>query len=230
LLDQGEQLEREQNPASVLTYAVFRADLDAVYGAGPKGAVRAVEQALAAHPLEQFAVADRPYLLLANFFSSRGAPEQARKVLEHYAASDSTALGPTRQNLLARGALRLAEGKYAEGLPLMRIANDSSGCPQCSAYAMAEAFELARQPDSALVYWERAVQLPADWERFFDDALSLPRGYQRIGEIYEAKGDRTKALDYYGRLVELWRDAEPSLQPRVTDIKQRIARLVAEQG
>jgi hypothetical protein len=59
---------------------------------------------------------------------------------------------------------------------------------------------------------------------------SLPRAYQRLGEVQEAKGNRAKALDYYGRLVDLWRNADPSLQPRVKDIKERIARLVAEQG
>ncbi len=226
----AERVELTGNPAAAVQYAVYRADLEAEYGAGPKAAVQALNQALLAHPLAGLEVADRPYLLLANFFSSRGFPDQARRMLEQYAASDSAALRPSRDNLVAHGWLRLAEEKFAEGLALLRTAADSAGCRQCSAYSLAQAFELARQPDSALVYWERAVQLPAEWERFWDDVTSLARGYQRLGELHEAKGDRAKAVDYYGRLVELWREADPSLQPRVKDIKQRVARLVAEQG
>jgi hypothetical protein len=39
-----------------------------------------------------------------------------------------------------------------------------------------------------------------------------------------------KALDYYGRFVDLWRDADPELQPQVEEIRQRIARLAQETG
>ncbi len=226
----AERVELTDNPAAVVQYAVLRADLDAEYGAGPRVAVRNLERALLAHPLQEIAVADRPYLLLANFFSYRGAPDQARRMLEEYAANDSAARLQTRGNQVARAWLLVAERKFPEALSLMRMAQDSSSCPQCSAYFLADAFDLAGQPDSAVVYWERAVAAPADWERFWDDVTSLPRAYQRLGEVHEAKGNRAKALDYYGRLMDLWRDADPSLQPRVQDIKERIARLVAEQG
>ncbi|MEO8635737.1 MAG: protein kinase [Gemmatimonadales bacterium] len=229
-IGRGERAEQEENPAAAVQYAVYRGDLEAEYGAGSRVAVRNLEQALLAHPLEKIAVADRPYLSLANFFSYRGAPDQARRLLEEYAANDSAARLPTRGNMVARAWLLVAEKKFPEALSLLRMAQDSSSCPQCSSYFLAEAFDLAGQPDSAVIYWERAVAVPAEWERFWDDVTSLPRAYQRLGEVYEAKGNRAKALDYYGRFVELWRDADPSLQPRVTDIKQRIARLVAEQG
>ncbi len=37
----------------------------------------------------------------------------------------------------------------------------------------------------------------------------------RRAEIYERLGDREKALEHYAHFVELWKDADPELQPRV---------------
>ncbi|MBI2403696.1 MAG: hypothetical protein HYV20_13370, partial [Gemmatimonadetes bacterium] len=42
--------------------------------------------------------------------------------------------------------------------------------------------------------------------------------------------DREKAIEYYNRFVELWKGADPELQPPVRDVKQRMARLVGEGG
>jgi hypothetical protein len=43
--------------------------------------------------------------------------------------------------------------------------------------------------------------------------------------LYEAKADTTKALERYERFAVLWKDADPELQPRVAEVRQRIARL-----
>ena len=32
---------------------------------------------------------------------------------------------------------------------------------------------------------------------------------------FEQRGDTAKAIYYYGKLVDLWKDADPELQPRV---------------
>jgi tetratricopeptide (TPR) repeat protein len=49
--------------------------------------------------------------------------------------------------------------------------------------------------------------------------------YKRLGELYEAKGDREKAVGHYLKFVELWKNADPELQPKVAAVKQRLARL-----
>ena len=38
----------------------------------------------------------------------------------------------------------------------------------------------------------------------------------------------TAALDYYGRFVTLWREADPELQPIVAEVRERMDRLAAE--
>jgi hypothetical protein len=39
---------------------------------------------------------------------------------------------------------------------------------------------------------------------------------------------KDKAADYYGRFINLWKNADPELQPQVKEIKDRLAKLVGE--
>ncbi len=50
--------------------------------------------------------------------------------------------------------------------------------------------------------------------------------YLRRAAIYEHLGEFEKAIDYYTRLVELWKDADPELQPYVEEARAQIDRLV----
>ena len=54
--------------------------------------------------------------------------------------------------------------------------------------------------------------------------------FKRIGELYDAKGDTAKAEHYYQRFVDLWKDAEPELQPKVRKARERIAELRRGKG
>ena len=36
--------------------------------------------------------------------------------------------------------------------------------------------------------------------------------------MYEARGDKQRALEYYGRFAALWKDADPVLQPAVREV------------
>ena len=83
------------------------------------------------------------------------------------------------------------------------------------------------QTDSALTLYDRILTTPGIW-RMFEDAYRLAPTYRRLGELYEARGDRAKARDYYGRFVDLWRDADPELQPIVADARAALRRLSAE--
>ena len=91
-------------------------------------------------------------------------------------------------------------------------------------------YDRMAMPDSTLSYLEKAVSTPTVLGRIFNESYSLAPSYKRLGELYESRGDRKKASDYYGRFVALWKDADPSLQPVVKDVRGRIARLAQEPG
>ncbi|MGH7514076.1 MAG: tetratricopeptide repeat protein [Gemmatimonadales bacterium] len=50
----------------------------------------------------------------------------------------------------------------------------------------------------------------------------------RLGDIYERKGERQKAIDAYARFVRLWSACDAPLRPAVDDARARLARLTAE--
>jgi tetratricopeptide (TPR) repeat protein len=81
--------------------------------------------------------------------------------------------------------------------------------------------------DSALALYDRALAATS-MSRVMLDAFQLVPALKRSGELYEAKGDRAKASDRYRRFVELWKDADPELQPGVREVRARLARLATE--
>jgi hypothetical protein len=48
---------------------------------------------------------------------------------------------------------------------------------------------------------------------------------RRLGELYEAKGDTAKAVEQYRAFIDLWKNADPELQPRVAEVRRRLAQL-----
>ena len=94
---------------------------------------------------------------------------------------------------------------------------------------MARAFDLAEMPDSAIAMYERYLATP----RFLGvfptvrqiDPAFLAGAHKRLGELYEAKGERQKAISHYLAFVELWKDADPVLAPKVAAVRQRLGHL-----
>jgi eukaryotic-like serine/threonine-protein kinase len=121
----------------------------------------------------------------------------------------------------------LADGHFAEALKNFRQMQVANPCIVCGTFEIAQAFAKLGQPDSALAYYQQYVSV-TDFARIRLDGDHLASAYQRLGELYEAKGDRAKAREYYGKLLELWKTADPELQPIVKDAKERVARLSAE--
>ena len=65
-----------------------------------------------------------------------------------------------------------------------------------------------------------------------DGLYVIGPAYLRRAQIYEALGDEEKAVDFYKRFIDLWRDADPEFQPLVIEARASLdalyARSVAE--
>jgi hypothetical protein len=85
--------------------------------------------------------------------------------------------------------------------------------------------------DSARYWFERYLETPS-WRPTEPrgDPQYLAGTYKRLGELYEARGDRQKAVSYYTKFVELWKNADPELQPKVAEVRRSLARLDVESG
>lgn len=62
------------------------------------------------------------------------------------------------------------------------------------------------------------------------DNVHLAAVHKRLDELYDAKGDTQRAASHYVAFINLWRNADPELQPRVQDAKNRLARLPGVAG
>jgi hypothetical protein len=60
--------------------------------------------------------------------------------------------------------------------------------------------------------------------RYETDAVELGWAMKRRGELYEEKGETTKAAAAFAGLVKLWGRADPELQTVVAPVRQRAER------
>jgi len=127
--------------------------------------------------------------------------------------------------LAARGA-----GRPAEALALLE---ESSMAVTHQSNAMVH---LYRRPSSVFLRAELLQQLNrgeealAWYSSFFDWSgyVFLSPACMRMAEIFESRGERDKAVEYYRRFVARWQDADPEYQPLVADVRARIARLTGD--
>ena len=101
---------------------------------------------------------------------------------------------------------------------------DFSCASTCVLPQLAQAYDRGGKPASAIAVFERYVQ-SRHQTRLTTDGMFLGPSLKRLGELYEAKGDRENAARNYARFVELWRHADPELQPSVKDVQGRLGRL-----
>jgi tetratricopeptide (TPR) repeat protein/tRNA A-37 threonylcarbamoyl transferase component Bud32/TolB-like protein len=221
-------------PEPPLGAAMDSAWVDMWFREQPARSIQLLDAALAHTPLRSLKTYDRPYLHAAQLYALAGRPERARGLLAQYAADvkDSALIReqePERHNALAEIALAerrpldaVAEFKEGDRLP----DGPADACTGCLPARLGRAYDQANMPDSTLAMYERYVSLPQFLGPFpLLDAAVLAGIHKRLGELYEAKGDRNKALSHYLAFVALWKDADPELQPKVAEVKQRIAHL-----
>jgi len=210
--------------SSYVVGAIRRGLLDVRYRHRPLAGVTAVEAALGRHPLSSIPTLNRPYLALAAFYAEAGRPEVARRLLAEYErlVPERTRRGhPGR--LTAAAAIALAEGRVEDAILGYRAWIEQAENPADGLFELATAYERARQPDSALAVYERSVTAPGVRAPLvlFDpvDARAFAATLQRLGALHRARGEHAKARDYYGRFVDLWKDADPELQPIVAEAR-----------
>jgi tetratricopeptide (TPR) repeat protein len=64
-------------------------------------------------------------------------------------------------------------------------------------------------------------------ERAAYELVYLAPAHLRQAEIYDRRGDRDTAAEHYRKFIDLWRDADPELQPVVNKARERLAALEA---
>ncbi len=216
---------REGNGLDVLRWAVWPTRHEVRYRDAPEVAVRKLEAVLERYPLNMAEAADRPYGVMAEIYAAAGRAEVVRRLRGEWEAA---ATRRTADVYEWDATVAMAERRYADAIAAYRAAYEASAFGSTRRlYELAHAYDLSGEPDSALVVYERVMTRP-DRFRLVSEFDQLGPAYKRLGELYEAQGDREKAVGYYDQFVELWAEADSELQPVVQDVRGRIARLVRE--
>ncbi len=194
----------------------------------PARARRILDDALEQYPLESLSPLDRPYESLARAYAAIGDPERGRQLIAEFDATPDAdhSFDTERARHGALGIAALAEGKFEEAIAEFRMWDDGNSCATCANPWLARVYDQLAETDSALVLYRRYVETPSS--SFGHDAGHLAHAYVRIGDLYEQRGDWEEAIEYYGRFVSLWENADPEMQSWVEEVRQSIARLSAE--
>jgi tRNA A-37 threonylcarbamoyl transferase component Bud32/tetratricopeptide (TPR) repeat protein len=195
-------------------------------------AVRRVDQVLTRFDIEKLPWDQRPYLGLASFYASAGNVVKARA----FAARDSASIPneterrirePGRHGIQA--AIALAEKHYADAIRAIWRADTTydgpnGSCGICLYDDLAWTYDRAGTPDSAIHYFEQFIHTPFQNKQNFA-AGQMALMHKRLGELYEAKGDATKAAENYRAFLSLWANADAQQQPKVAEVRRKLSRL-----
>jgi tetratricopeptide (TPR) repeat protein len=127
------------------------------------------------------------------------------------------------------GEIALAGANYPAALRFFRAAAvgpDGAACNACGEYNIGRVYDRMGQPDSALAHFNAYLAEPPV-RRINIDWAALAGIQKRLGELYDAKGDTTNAVKHYAAFTDLWKDADPDLQPVVTTVKKRMGELTS---
>ena len=243
----GQLAKFQQFKREALTTAAARGDLSARRGGAitfayvdawmtptpERGAVR-LDSALGRMPLDTSD--DDAYYTVASTYALAGRVDRARAVLAQYDrmpmdSIDRRLSEPGRHRVL--GEIALAEKQWALAIREMRRSDSTAAgvpagtCRICVYGWLGHAYDVAGMADSAIAAYETYLRTPllmrgvsANASDGADPFMMGPV-YRRLGELYDRKGDRAHAIDYYSRFADLWKDADPQFQPWVTAARGR---------
>jgi hypothetical protein len=177
---------------------------------------------------------DRADLWFAELNAKAGRADSARAWLARYdAAITDTALRrwdmPDLQH--AQFHLAMTEQRWMQAAELIRQSDrrpdgPANSCSSCMPIELTELFAEANMPDSALAVYAAYRRSPvgARPRQGLDSEVGAPLT-AALARMFDAKGDTANAVLHYREFIELWSGADPELQPRVVDARNRLRQL-----
>ncbi|HEX2717991.1 MAG TPA: hypothetical protein VHM67_09950, partial [Gemmatimonadaceae bacterium] len=96
-------------------------------------------------------------------------------------------------------------------------------------FARAEVWAALGEPQRAVAYYEVMEPMRLNRNQNFDPAWPLwARSFLARGQLYEKLGDRDKAIAAYSRFLDMWKEADPSLDAQRRLAREALARMRGE--
>ncbi|HET9066956.1 MAG TPA: protein kinase [Gemmatimonadales bacterium] len=200
--------------------------------------VQQVQAAVRSQAWAELQPLDRYYTDTVILYALADRPDLARDMMATWQRESpgqftTTALVPNTR--LARGMIAAAEGDHAAAIVEFRAAmtrpdGQATWLKPAALIALGDAFDQLQQPDSVIAYYQAFLALSTEDQLAADVAADgLAKIHKRLGEIYESRGDRARAIEHDAAFVDLWQDADAELQPVVAEVRARLVQLQASE-
>ncbi len=206
---------------------IFNEAMGLVSTGHPERAVALMDGALREQPPDSVDILDRPYLEAGFLYALAGEVTKARLQLsgfERIPRDLQRREGAFYQSVLALIAMQ--ERRFDAALAHNARIRDPF-CPTCQTIERAWIWDRAGQTDSAIGAYRAYMEMPHA-NRAYTDGLVLPPALLRLAELHEQRGDREQAREFYGRFIDLWKNGDRDVQPRVREARARLAALTEE--
>jgi tetratricopeptide (TPR) repeat protein len=208
--------------------ALDQATIDILWLGDAAAARRTLSAVLARHRLQDLEPQQRNFIGLATVHARMGDTREAEGYLarhesERPQASQGDAYQGERSGVL--GHLALARGEFAAAEERFRDARRLRGCaPLCYAPELGRALAKQGKNEEALRELE-TYTTARTLGPIFNPTVFAPLAFEWLGEVREALGQREQAAAAYEQVVQIWKDADPALQPRVQRAREKAAAL-----
>jgi tetratricopeptide (TPR) repeat protein len=172
--------------------------------------------------------------MFANGFALAGDLAEARRLLVTMdSLVESSGIQPSGIGEHVRAVIALNEGNPEEAFERLGRARAAEYglLHNYSRLLLADAYAALGRLNEAAAHYD---SVSSTYRLNFDDiwlyGVLRPIAHERVGATFLALGDTTAALGHLGAFVELWRDVDAELQPRVDAAQQTIQEIFAKGG
>jgi serine/threonine-protein kinase len=206
--------------------------LSRLEGPGP-ALERRLDQALRRFPTDKMNPLDPNYLWMASSAAWSGRTGLAKELVARWNAARPKEVPVDSVGIdWVLGDIALSEGRYADAARLHGRAGDLVPGAENLYPHRAHPHDLLGHADSAIALYQaylgRVTQL--EFRLFWLDPAHLSETYEALGRNYELRGQADSSAKYYQALLDLWKNAEPALQPKRKALREALARVSGEKG
>ena len=188
---------------------------------------RSLESVLAGPVFRGLDAGDVPLLDLARAYALMGDVDGVRRQRRLLEAREPVSTWRPGDSARWDGIEAEAAHRWRDAAAAYSAVAMARTCAPCESYRAGQMWDAAGESDSAIAYYRRGTDRPP-LNGGDENAYLYPLALRRLGALYEERGDRPQAIEWYSRFLDLWHDADPDLQPIVRDVRARLARLTAE--